>query len=343
MGVLELEGTIDVTQFWPEGESDADTTNVSVEIDKDAFIYISGTAKKKVHCFDDAFVIGSNKVKNPVISKKNIVKVRLQAIDAPELHYQLDARSLPIYTKRTQRDELKAIKAYRKLKQYYGEGATVALGNYLKGIGARIPCKARTNVDYPNDVFDTYGRFVGSLFIIDKEEIDLNKWIVSHGMAYPTFYSSMSKELIQEYLDIIDGMNLKSFQLWKNYSKDVDKLDPNLLYTHPKKGTTLAYNPNNDKGPIIMPKIFRRSVMHYWCTKVGITKKPLKGFMEEKRDECYALSDFLSQGPNASTTRYLDEFIDGKGMFKELPQNLVFREKPSDLVDSGNMAIADWQ
>lgn len=36
VGLLEIVGTIDVGQFWPEGRSDADTTKVMVNVAPDA-------------------------------------------------------------------------------------------------------------------------------------------------------------------------------------------------------------------------------------------------------------------------------------------------------------------
>ena len=36
VGLLEVEGTIDVGQFWPAGRSDADTTKVVVTVAPDA-------------------------------------------------------------------------------------------------------------------------------------------------------------------------------------------------------------------------------------------------------------------------------------------------------------------
>lgn len=36
-GLLEVRGTIDLAQFWPTGESDADTTKVLLSVGPDAF------------------------------------------------------------------------------------------------------------------------------------------------------------------------------------------------------------------------------------------------------------------------------------------------------------------
>ena len=52
-GVLELTGSIDLTQFWPSGESDADTVKVQVS-GPDAFRFTAhpGAAPKITHAFE---------------------------------------------------------------------------------------------------------------------------------------------------------------------------------------------------------------------------------------------------------------------------------------------------
>ncbi|WP_342735262.1 hypothetical protein [Bradyrhizobium sp. B117] len=60
VGLLEVEGTIDVSQFWPEGRSDADTTKVIVNVAPDAIRFRkSDTAPfHPTHVFDNAKVKG---------------------------------------------------------------------------------------------------------------------------------------------------------------------------------------------------------------------------------------------------------------------------------------------
>src|SRR5882724_1947652 len=86
-GLLELSGTIDLAQFWPTGESDADTVKVLVA-GADAFRFRPqpGAAMKVTHAFNAAKVVG--KGSKACIDNKGRVTIRLQAIDAPELHYR---------------------------------------------------------------------------------------------------------------------------------------------------------------------------------------------------------------------------------------------------------------
>src|SRR5262249_8124173 len=87
MGRLRVTGTIDVGQFWPGGESDADTTKVLVSV-SDGFEYHGDPAHafRPTHAFDGAEVHG--KIRKTVLDNKGRVTIRLQGIDAPELHYQ---------------------------------------------------------------------------------------------------------------------------------------------------------------------------------------------------------------------------------------------------------------
>ncbi len=65
MGLLKVKGTIDLSQFWPNGESDADTTKVIVQTDQKAFTFRAhpGIPSKVTHVFENATVMG--KVKKP--------------------------------------------------------------------------------------------------------------------------------------------------------------------------------------------------------------------------------------------------------------------------------------
>ena len=68
--------------------------------------------------------------------------VRWQAVDAPELHYH-------------------------DFREHLGETCTIASSEHLSKLarGAdEIACEVRTRVELPNDVFDTYGRFIGEVW-----------------------------------------------------------------------------------------------------------------------------------------------------------------------------------
>src|SRR5262245_40285004 len=101
MGLLRVKGTIDINQFWPTGTSpnilsDADTVHVQVD-PKTSFVFEGNvtrafdfawitTRKKKDGSKSPVYVIVSQQTSNAHI------KIRLQGIDAPELHYNVNKK-----------------------------------------------------------------------------------------------------------------------------------------------------------------------------------------------------------------------------------------------------------
>jgi endonuclease YncB( thermonuclease family) len=145
MGVLRVIGTIDLGQFWPQGESDADTTKVLVGVRADSFKYQStpNGAFKTTTVFRNAKVVG--RVSKAPIDAKGRITIRLQGIDAPELHYRPTLSNKPKPTP-AQRDAFKA--ANKNFRQPYGETATMGLGAYLaKNQKEIVQCTVETRVD----------------------------------------------------------------------------------------------------------------------------------------------------------------------------------------------------
>src|SRR5262249_49846324 len=186
-GFLEVTGTLDVGQFWPSGRSDADTTTVLVKVVGDPMQFRKNDAApfRPTHVFDDAIVKG--RTRKPAI-KNGHVTIRLQGIDAPELHFQPTALSI------NEKKGLSPAKvdAYRLLvhfyRQFFGATSTKALHDFLAATKkVTIDARVITQVDHPNEVFDTYGRLVGDIEIpISGSPINLNHWLVEHGWAFPT-------------------------------------------------------------------------------------------------------------------------------------------------------------
>src|SRR5215475_9122766 len=132
-GLLEVSGTLDLTQFWPAGESDADTAKVHLS-GANAFRFREhpGDAFKITHAFDGAQVHGKG-VKD-AIDKQGRITIRLQAIDAPELHYRPVAPTLD--KKKPTDKQRKAFNAANaNFRQHYGETAAVELFTFLSSVG----------------------------------------------------------------------------------------------------------------------------------------------------------------------------------------------------------------
>jgi hypothetical protein len=85
-----------------------------------------------------------------------------------------------------------------EFRQPLGETATIALADELKKRGGGVvPFHVETAVDTPNDVFDTYGRFIGDVVIAVVDAFNVNQWLAAEGWAFPTFYASMSSDEIE--------------------------------------------------------------------------------------------------------------------------------------------------
>ena len=202
-GLLEVNGTIEVIQFWPEGRSDADTAKIVVTIAPDSVRFRENKARpfRVTHFLDGATVgIPVNGKRKPAVNAKGQLTIRLQGIDAPELHFQpsaLEASEFPgldqagFAAVKKQYHDAKVVHPYRQL---LGATTTKALHDFLASAGSStLPCRVFTQVDLPNEVFDKYGRMVADIEVtIGGNTVSINEWAVQTGSAFPAFYSSMS-------------------------------------------------------------------------------------------------------------------------------------------------------
>jgi endonuclease YncB( thermonuclease family) len=114
-----------------------------------------------------------------VIDKNGRITVRLQGIDAPELHYRAGplAKSRPEVTP-AKRQEFNALNKIAR-RQYWAETATVALARKLANLdNAKVACEVYSLVDHPYELVDTYGRVVGNVRVGTDFRIDVNVWLV---------------------------------------------------------------------------------------------------------------------------------------------------------------------
>ena len=143
-----------------------------------------------------------------------------------------------------------------KYRQFLAETATLALADLLRLGGASpIACNVVTAVDEPNEVFDTYGRFVGYLtFTAPNGEVVVNEWLVRNGSALPGFYSSMSNDEIISLTDAANEAWSQGALLWGELSDDTGEFDFDLVY----RGKNTLPDAPADIGPVLSPKLFRR-------------------------------------------------------------------------------------
>jgi endonuclease YncB( thermonuclease family) len=321
-GLLQLKGTIDILQFWPENMSDGDTVNVTV--DPDGFEFSSDPAHHEpfrvTHIFDDAVSQGSGSRK---VVHNGRVTVRLEDADTAELHYSALIQGTKIF------------------RQYTGETAATKLHDMIATVNARpVPCKIRTAVDHPSDVFDTYGRMISNLFIYpDGYEVNVNHWLIENGWALPAFYNSASASEITDVLRLTDEAWTARRGAWACLSNNL--LNPDFTMLFRPHGVP---SPETDLGPLVMPKLFRRQVLWHVQSAAHKFTGSFAHFLEKQKDGWVRLNDFLDN-PHAkptSKTHDLSQLVDQNGVFTAAPADIVFFEKPSTLRDENGRKITSW-
>jgi endonuclease YncB( thermonuclease family) len=341
-GMLEVFGTIDVSQFWPSGRSDADTTKVVLKVGPDAvkFRKNDNVPFQTTHVFENAKVKGRTGPRDAI--KNGKVTIRLQGIDAPELHYMPSALSKKEKTGLS----AAALQAFHNVNHSYrqllGATTTKALHDFLaEGGAATFQCRVFTQVDHPNDVFDTFGRLIGDIEVTKNgQKVDLNHWLTEHGWAFPTFYSSMTDDEINTFIALAKTARSKKLGVWKFLAKTVGPFNFTLL--EPKKGE-LTVLPA-DKGPVLFPKLFRRYTSWSARNKAKVTKLTFQKFLAggSTPDNCFTTADFLANGIHSATPRTFDEFIVGGKTIKFEPDGLVFKEATSTLVGADGKPITHF-
>jgi endonuclease YncB( thermonuclease family) len=342
-GLLEVTGTIDLGQFWPSGRSDADTTTVVLKLVADPiqFRKNDGAPFRATHVFDDAIVKG--RTRKPAI-KNGHITIRLQGIDAPELHYQPSALSA------AEKKTLSAtqLAVFRGLDHFYrqflGATSTKALHDFLATAEKTSTFNARvaTQVDKPNEVFDTYGRLVGDIeIVVAGKPINLNHWLVEHGWAFPTYYSSMTTDEILAIDTLAKAAASKKLGVWNFLSKTVGTFDFTLR--EPKKNDTTVLA--TDMGPVIFPKLYRRLTNWSARNKAKVTEQTFQAFLAAgtggKPDDCFVTTDFIANGVHSATHRTFDEFVESSKI-KFQPGGLVFGEAPSHVIKPDGSPINDF-
>lgn len=326
MGLLIVTGFLKVGQFWPTGSSDADTLRISLRGPAPfAFQSDSVTSPRATRAFEGAFVRVKGR-KQSVLGPDGTLRVRLQGVDAPELHYRPASR-------------------LKELRQHYAESATCALAGHLRRVFGRdrLECRLETQVAEPNDVFDMYARFIGDVIVAqDGKDLNLNQWLVVQGWAVPSFYNSMTNEEIRELTKLAEQAREARAGVWKRggYTTVLRDLDRSLTYRKPTGGL------EPDAGPLILPKLFRRQYMWRGEQDLGTTRaETLRDYLLEpspsKRDKFVDAAKFLADGVNAPV-RDLGEAIRSDNRLGLRPERIVFMEADANLYGPDGKVVRDW-
>ncbi|WML68022.1 MAG: hypothetical protein METHP_01594 [Methanoregula sp. SKADARSKE-2] len=263
--------------------------------------------------------------------------VRLQGIDAAELHYRPTAAKKfpknPVGEEKEQHD--KYLEWNLEYRQFFAETATVALHDMLSEAEEKpSPCRVVTAVNKPDDVFDVYGRMVADVLVtIGDEEININQWLVANGEDLTTFYNSMSREEIAVLTGAADSARKSRLGLWDDlYSASILP----FAYYRTFRRKALA-NPAAGAGPAILPKLFRRQVTFEVNARAAIISGPFARYHASKKDELFLLADFLNGNAHAIT---FDNLV-VENALSIAPEKIVFREDVSShLTKPGNAPVA---
>jgi endonuclease YncB( thermonuclease family) len=339
-GLVEVKGTIMLNQFYYRGGlSDADTVKIELTVDSVRFKKNKNTNwQDATDSFFEGHVNG-----RPVIDSQNRLTIRLQGIDAPELHYTAK-RGIP------EKDMTPLQKANWKncdFRQLYSARATFELAKKLSQYEASqgagfVEAKAVSRVDKPGDVFDVYGRFVGNILVSKDSSLDINEWLVQKGWALPGFYESMTAEEINSLLHASSMARAEKRGVWKHYSSTIIEFDLGLCL--PDRGEE-PVDPFTDKGDILMPKLFRRQVQFEVNKRAGIFHdQDLKEYLAnlKSKDYYYERCGYFEKGSKAKK-HSLDQVISANGnKVNKMPFDLIFIEKASTLKDYEGRKITTW-
>jgi Micrococcal nuclease (thermonuclease) homologs len=344
MGILKINGTIELDQFWPIGKSDADTTKIIVKPHSFAYKSDSDINFKETDIFQNAKVKGDEGLTN-VVKYKNTshshINIRLQGIDAPELHYKLYGGIPKGHLSDEEYKRLKKVNSENEFRQYFAETATYELQKMLKSNskdGKSIDCIfISESIDKPSDICDVYGRFVGDILTTDKSNrtIDVNHWLLENGWVFPAFYNSLTHNEISDLLNIYkNGQSIPGHTL-QYYTSEIKTFDVDLQFRDPKENP--VYNATKDKGKVILPKFFRRWSIYQLYQLAKIDIGTFQEYLQSKKDDQLILRlDLNNYRKTQKGSIPLSQIFDGNNVIVK-PEDMIFIEKPSMLLDeSGN-------
>jgi endonuclease YncB( thermonuclease family) len=342
---LEIAGTIKLPQFWPQGSSDADTTKLVLSIQPGSVrVRLHGQTKfQNTKVYDGAVIVtGKNQTTGKVLTtpliKNNTITIRLQRIDAPELHYRPDARG--------SEGKLKGTGIVKDYRQHQAKTAVVKLLAYLQSFGKDpLPCTFTSELkasEGPGAAIDKYGRFVGDIILPDGT--NLNLWLLSKGLAVIALYNSMLPNEIDESLTAWQQGRNSPSGITRFYSARFSAFDPTITFRKPVANAPIDVQTERTRR-FMHPKFYRRQTTWWAMKQVGAYQGSYPDWLTDKVETCWYLPEFSALGKKAPLHPLYDRDYDGNGLAWN-PEDFIFTESPSSIqrVGAGGeiVKLKDW-
>jgi endonuclease YncB( thermonuclease family) len=328
---LSIDGTIDVTSLWPSGHSDADTTTLHISVGNKAVQLenpLGSGQRQPVDIYRQAYQRGAKRPDGafehkPVVDAQNRIAVRLQRVDAPELH---------ITPGQVKGSSLAGLGWFQKFRQRQAETATAKLRTHLLRMAPnnqRLPCTFVSRLDKskgPADAVDMYGRFVGDVLVGPRQE-NLNLWLLEQGWAIVALYTSMQADEIDQTLAAWAQGAGRGIR--RHYRQAFEPFEF-LVFREPGAQTQAE----RDSQAFIHPKYFRRYVTWWAHHHAGGYAGSFADYLEQRAEKVYRLSEFRAwlDAGGAKPPRYplYDRNTDGDQVSWP-PEDFIFEETASKL------------
>ena len=229
----------------------------------------------------------------------------------------------------------------------------------VKGQPKVVPCQITTRINVPNDAFDMFGRLIGDIsFRIGGKIVSISHLAAQHGWALPAYYNSMNPDEILTLQALFEEARKNKRGIWPHFDRIVGQL--NLLKFR-KAGAFDRKEQLADRGPFVVPKIFRRQLRYSVLQQNNLAQKtfrdylagkPLRGQTQKGTADAWTTRAAIlanptmkkpTKAPNDSLAGLLsadNAFPNGAGIRQ--PGDIVFFEQPSTLRKKNGAPITTW-
>ena len=171
---------------------------------------------------------------------------------------------------------------------------------------------------------------IGDVIVEGGEEINLNRFLVQEGWAFPASYESTRSD------EIRDLMALARAGIWQFFTQKPGKFNFQRVYRPGKQVSNPK--PGEDSGPALFPTFYRRRTTSASVRSAGATQADFREYLKTNPDRFVTTATFLNGHPKASTL----DAVYKNGAFQVEPEDLVFEEKPSMLIGIDPKPVQDW-